>query len=507
MDGVYKIVFDTIQEGLILTDMQGVICLVNPRTEKLFGYSKMELIGQKIEMLIPNEYRDKHVLSREAYQKRPVNRQMGSGMTLYGQRKDGTKFPVEVSLNSFLDSEGKRFVSALISDIYIRKKAQDEVLRINENLEQIVAERTRELYESEQLFESISKHFPTGCIYVLDLDFKIDYANGMEFGRLKICPEEIIGEDYVQQNLENRRKLLNMLNQLIENGAVAPTIIEKKGEFYSVNASLLKDTTGHLSRILVVENNITQQKKTEEALQRNIEEQRRLNLMKSRFVSFASHEFRTPLTTISSSADLIRRYLERNELEKVEKHINRIQHSVLYMTSLLNDFLSLDKIDSGVITVNIQKLSLTKLLEECYEEISGLKKPGQSVVFENEIEEIQSDPFILMSILINLISNGLKYSGENGCVVVKTKIADNNLHIIVKDNGMGIPKNEIQNLFSRFFRASNAQEVKGTGLGLHIVSRHVELLGGKISCSSEEGKGSEFYIILPTQEKPENSYA
>ena len=497
MDGVFKIVFDTIQEGLILTNMNGVICLVNPRTEKLFGYSKLELIGQKIEILIPSEYHKKHVKSRETYQNRPVNRQMGSGMTLYGQRKDGSRFPVEVSLNSFTDNEGNRFVSALITDIHVRKKAQDEVLRINENLEQIVSDRTRELYESTQLFESISKHFPTGSIYVLNLDFFIDYADGMEFVRLKINPKSIIGEDYVQHNNQNRRKVLNLLNTLIENGAVAPITIEKQDEFYTVNASLLKDTSGRLSRILIVENNITQQKKTEDALQKNIQEQQRLNSLKSRFVSFASHEFRTPLTTMSSSADLIRKYLERGEQEKIEKHISRIQHSVIYMTSLLNDFLSLDKIDSGVIQVNWQKVSLKKLFEECLEEVSGLKKPEQQIVIKCLVEEIESDPFLLMSILINLISNGLKYSESNGIVEVSAEKSNDEINIRVKDNGIGIPNHELQNLFTRFFRASNAQEIKGTGLGLHIVSRHVGLLKGKISCTSEEHQGTEFSIHLP----------
>lgn len=499
MDGVYKIVFNTIQEGLILTDDKGTIRLVNPRTEKLFGYNADELIGQKIEVLIPKEYRDKHIASRDGYQKRPVNRQMGSGMTLFGRRKDDSKFPVEISLNSFMDDEGNRFVSALITDIHIRKKAQDEVLQINENLEQIVTERTRELYESKQLYESISKHFPTGAIYVLDLDFKIDYADGMEFVRLGQNPLEILGEDYVEISAVNRRRLLGMLNKLIEEGAVEPEFIHKADEYYKVNASLLRDTSGKLSRILIVENNITQQKKTEEALERNIEEQRRLNLLKSRFVSFASHEFRTPLTTISSSADLIRRYLEMAESEKIKKHIQRVQKSVVYMTSLLNDFLSLDKIDSGVVTLNKQLIDLSKLLEECIEETAGLKKTDQRIEIHNGLEQVESDPFLLKSILINLISNGLKYSDEHGVVTVSTLMENDELQICVKDNGMGIPQTELQNLFTRFFRASNAQEIKGTGLGLHIVSRHVEMLGGKITCQSEEGVGTQFCIYLPKE--------
>lgn len=497
MDGVYKIVFNTIQEGLILTDMTGTIRLVNPQTEKLFGYSQDELIGQKIEILIPSEFRKGHVASRDGYQKRPVNRQMGSGMTLFGRRKDGSKFPVEISLNSFQDQNGERFVSALITDIHIRKKAQDEVLRINENLEQIVAERTKELYESKQLYESISKHFPTGAIYVLNLDFKIDYADGMEFVRLKHDPLDILGQDYVEINFDNRRKLLNMLNKLIEVGAVAAEFIDKDNEYYMVNASLLKDTSGKLSRILIVENNITQQKKTEESLEKNIEEQRRLNLLKSRFVSFASHEFRTPLTTMSSSADLIRKYMELDDKEKISKHITRIQQSVVYMTSLLNDFLSLDKIDSGVVNLNVQRIDLGKLLEECLEETAGVKKIGQEIQVMNAISCIETDPFLLKSILINLISNGLKYSDKKSSVLVTTDIENNEFVICIKDRGMGIPQTELQNLFTRFFRASNAQEIKGTGLGLHIVSRHVDMLGGKIICESEEGIGTQFCVYLP----------
>jgi signal transduction histidine kinase len=416
---------------------------------------------------------------------------------LFGQRKDGSRFPVEISLNSFQDQNGERFVSALITDIHIRKKAQDEVLRINENLEQIVAERTKELYESKQLYESISKHFPTGAIYVLNLDFKIDYADGMEFVRLKHDPLDILGQDYVEINFDNRRKLLNMLNKLIEVGAVAAEFIDKDNEYYMVNASLLKDTSGKFSRILIVENNITQQKKTEESLEKNIEEQRRLNLLKSRFVSFASHEFRTPLTTMSSSADLIRKYVELDDKEKISKHITRIQQSVVYMTSLLNDFLSLDKIDSGVVNLNVQLIDLSKLLEECLEETAGVKKIGQEIQVMNAISCIETDPFLLKSILINLISNGLKYSDEKSSVLVTTAIESNEFVICIKDHGMGIPQSELQNLFTRFFRASNAQEIKGTGLGLHIVSRHVDMLGGKIICESEEGIGTQFCVYLP----------
>jgi len=142
------------------------------------------------------------------------------------------------------------------------------------------------------------------------LDFTIEYADGLEFVRLKHNPKEILGLDYVNENQQNRQKLMTMLKRLIEEGTVRPEIVKKDNEYYTVNASLLKDTSGKFSRILVVENNITHQKNIDESLEKNIEEQSRLNILKSRFVSFASHEFRTPLTTINSSADLIRKYME-----------------------------------------------------------------------------------------------------------------------------------------------------------------------------------------------------
>jgi PAS domain S-box-containing protein len=497
MDRVYKIVFNTIQEGLILTDMTGRIRLLNPRAEELFGYSGEELLGQQIEVLIPQELRSKHITKRETYEKRPVNRQMGSGMTLFGLRKNGSKFPLEISLNTFEDDEGSRFVTALITDISIRKKAQDEVLRINDNLERIVSERTKELYESNVLLASVSKYFPNGSIYILDIDFKISYADGKELEREKIDGSDLVNQDYIEYNQQNRRTLHRMLNDLINFGEVPQIEIERNGEYYSVDAILIRDSYGVLSRILIVENNITALKKTAEALKKNYEEQQKLNELKSRFVSFASHEFRTPLTTMNSSADLIGRYVDLGDCEKIKKHVQRIQGSIQYMTNLLNDYLSLDKIDSGLIQANIQKIELNKFVENCLEGVSGQKKPGQETVFYYDCEALYSDPNLLSAVMINLISNAFKYSPENSKVEVSFMKSENQCQIEVKDQGLGIPEQEQVNLFSRFFRGSNAAHIEGTGLGLHIVARHIAILKGSITCESQEGKGSTFIIKLP----------
>jgi len=169
------------------------------------------------------------------------------------------------------------------------------------------------------------------------------------------------------------------------------------------------------------------------------------------------------------------------------------------MISLLNDFLSLDKLDSGFVSLNRVEFDMNKLLDECLEEVAGLKKPDQEIRIYNDVEHLVCDPFLLKSVFINLISNGLKYSGDNGIVNVHVMLKNGELHIRISDNGIGIPASELQNLFTRFFRVSNAQEIKGTGLGLHIVARHVAMLKGEISYSSQEGKGTEFSIVLSRQ--------
>jgi signal transduction histidine kinase len=308
---------------------------------------------------------------------------------------------------------------------------------------------------------------------------------------------DILGQDYVEINFDNRRKLLNMLNKLIEVGAVAPEFIDKDNEYYMVNASLLKDTSGKLSRILIVENNITQQKKTEESLEKNIEEQRRLNLLKSRFVSFASHEFRTPLTTVASSAGLIKRYAENGDQEKIAKHADRIQNTVGHMTNLLNDFLSLEKLESGKQEMKTAEFDVCSCISEIKEDMFGVLKENQRLILSGDNVTIFSDPFFLKAILINLISNAIKYSPEGADINVNWKVKDNQICIDVIDQGIGIPEEEQKLMFTRFFRAANATNIEGTGLGLFIVTKYLDLLRGEINFNSKVNTGSTFTLKIP----------
>lgn len=227
-----------------------------------------------------------------------------------------------------------------------------------------------------------------------------------------------------------------------------------------------------------------------EALRKEIE----LNELKSRFVSMASHEFRTPLSTIMSSVALISKYTESSQDEKRQKHVNRIKSAVVNLTGILNDFLSLGKIEEGKIEINKKNIDVMALCEEVQDEVKEILKDGQELYIEKKGAGtfFHTDARILKNILFNLVSNAIKYSDDRiDCMI---ELSNDKMEIEVKDRGIGIPKSEQQHLFDRFFRASNVEMIQGTGLGLNIVKRYVNLLHGDIDFESVENLGTTFTL-------------
>ncbi|HWA35338.1 MAG TPA: HAMP domain-containing sensor histidine kinase [Cyclobacteriaceae bacterium] len=228
-----------------------------------------------------------------------------------------------------------------------------------------------------------------------------------------------------------------------------------------------------------------------------MERERALSELKSRFVSMASHEFRTPLSALLSSAALAQQYLERGEASKTIKHIEKIKASVKNLNDILNDFLSLDKLEQGGVQMSITRFDLREFAEGICEEMENFIKPGQdiSMSFDGPVD-IDQDQHILRNVLINLLSNASKYSGEEKIQLVVAATPDS-VSIRVIDKGIGIPEHQQQHIFGRFFRADNTSNIQGTGLGLNIVKRYVELMKGSIAFKSELGVGTTFHIELP----------
>jgi two-component system sensor kinase FixL len=269
----------------------------------------------------------------------------------------------------------------------------------------------------------------------------------------------------------------------------------------------LKEYAAELESL--VEERTKSLKKTVNALSEAKEEvslsllkEKELNQMKSRFVSMASHEFRTPLSSVQLSSVLIEKYAAPFENENIKKHVNKIKSAVGNLTTILNDFLSLERLEAGVVQSKLEPFDLVRLAEEITEEMQMIAKEDQNIIYQHTgIERIAIlDQNLLRNCMINLISNAIKYSGEHTFIEFNTEIQESTCLITVSDNGIGIPGLDQKNLFQPFFRANNTGNIPGTGLGLNIVLRYAKLMNGNVEFSSEVNKGATFSLSFQNQQ-------
>jgi signal transduction histidine kinase len=318
--------------------------------------------------------------------------------------------------------------------------------------------------------------------------------NGEKFPvEVGLSPFEIDGKKYVicfVIDISERREAEKKLKEYAE-------LLEKKNEeILHLNRFLeskVKERTRELDRV------IYELSQSKNELSRALEKEKSLNEIKSRFVSTASHEFRTPLSTILSSASLIQRYVRTEEQDKREKHIQKIKNAVQHLTEMLNDFLSLDKLEEGIVRYKPQLINVSDTIKQITEEVNPVLKKGQYIIYKHTSEnnECIVDTQILKNILFNLISNASKYSDENSPVTVESAVEGNSFRISVSDKGYGIPEEDQPFLFTRFFRAHNVHNIQGTGLGLNIVKKYLELMDGKIYFKSKLNEGSTFTVEIP----------
>jgi len=235
-----------------------------------------------------------------------------------------------------------------------------------------------------------------------------------------------------------------------------------------------------------------------EELSLSLEKEKELGLLKSRFVSIASHEFRTPLTSVQLSVSLIEKYAEPFSSANIIKHVGKIKHAVGNLTSILNDFLSLEKLESGKQEPTFHDFDLVKFAEDITEEMQVLAKQNQNIIYQHTGTKstIRLDQNLLKNCIVNLINNAIKYSGENTFIGFTTEINGRECIITVSDNGIGIPEADQRHLFEAFFRAHNTGTIPGTGLGLNIVARYTNLMNGKIEFKSEVNQGTLFTITF-----------
>lgn len=263
----------------------------------------------------------------------------------------------------------------------------------------------------------------------------------------------------------------------------------------------LKEYTSHLEevveeRTLSLKQFVLELQKAKEEVSQSLEKEKELGQLKSRFVSMASHEFRTPLSAVQLSASLIDKYAEPLHSLQISKHVNKIKNAVANLTTILNDFLSLEKLEAGRIEPSYTRFDLVKLAEELTEEMQIMAKQNQNILYQHTGTDsmVYLDINLLKNCIINLITNAIKYSGEDSFIEFSTEINASGCSITVKDNGIGIPESDQKHLFEAFFRAHNTGNIAGTGLGLNIVARYTALMNGRVDFQSNIHEGTSFTI-------------
>lgn len=294
--------------------------------------------------------------------------------------------------------------------------------------------------------------------------------------------------------IKNAEIKLRTLNEELEKKVVARTY-----ELESVVNKLLslnKQYENEIQSRVKIETKLIER---EVELQNSLEKEKELGELKSRFVSLASHEFRTPLSTILSSVSLLGRYTENDQQHHREKHIQKIKSSVAHLTTILNDFLSINKLEEGKVQVTKEWFDVNHLLHELVEELETILKADQTIDIEvaQNVTQIYADRKIIKNMLINLLSNAIKYSNVGSAIRCQVIKSDSETTFSVIDEGIGIPKADQKHLFTKFFRASNSTHIEGTGLGLVIVKRYVDMLDGNIDFVSTLSEGSVFSVHIP----------
>lgn len=396
----------------------------------------------------------------------------------------------------------------------LEEKVRDRTKEVMATIEKLVAsnlsleDQIQETLEAEKsalasksLSSAIAKNFPNGFIIVFNADFEMLLIEGeaiIQLGIDKMDFEDTTLDDITMFSEAQKLKLKKDILKTVA-GEHLGFEITYKNQYFSVNTIPLIDEDTVISSALFVYSNITVQKKIEQNSQNALKKEQELNELKSRFVSMASHEFRTPLSAIQTSAILISKQNEIGQEEKRKKYVTQIKKNVKQLVVILNDFLSLSKLEEGKVEANKELFDFVDFSKTIIEEVSMTKKIGKNFLFLAPKKSIllNLDPKLARPILMNLLSNAIKYSPKNTEITIKIEESEQFVSLEVQDEGIGIPEEEKDKLFERFFRAKNVQNIQGTGLGLNIVKQYVDLMDGSISFKSKTNEGTTFLVKWP----------
>lgn len=492
-DALFRGLLEAAPDAIVIVGADGLIVLVNRQTEATFGYQRAELLGQRVEMLLPDRFRTGHVDQRATYTAAPRTRPMGEGRELFGRRKDGSEFPVEISLSP-MSMNGETLAISVIRDITVRKRSEEARLQL------------ATIVESSE-----------DAIIGYTLDGVITSWNRGAERMYGFAASEAIGRNAAMLVPSDRQEeFVSILARLRQK---EPTHFEtvrvhKDGSSLDValTVSPIEDGSGTVSGGSAIARDITERRRIEQDLRHAIadaenarQEAERANQAKSDFLSRMSHELRTPLNAVLGFAQL----LEMDPLTSTQHaNIQRILKGGRHLLDLINEVLDIARIETGRLQLSPEPVRMIDAVRE----VLDLARPMADeynvrigVRAESECEHyVMADRQRLKQILLNLLANGIKYNRPGGSVSISCEThEESRLRVDVQDTGSGIAADMLDRLFSPFDRlGAERTEVEGTGLGLALTKGLVEALGGSIAVRSIEGEGSTFSVDLALVESP-----
>jgi PAS domain S-box-containing protein len=471
-------------DAIIGVNDVGVIVLMNAQAVRLFGYSRDELLGQPIELLVPESVRDLHPARREGYVGDPIPRPMGAGVELSARRKDGTEFPAEISLSA-IDTEEGIVVSAAVRDVSDRKRA-------------------------EAKFRGLLEAAPDAIVGVND-DGIIVLINA-QAERLFGYPREAMLNHHIEmlvpesvRHLHPQRRGTYIADPVPRPMGAGMELSARRADGTEFPAEISLSAIDSEEGIIVsaAVRDVSERKFIEQQLRDKNRELETMGRAKDTFLASMSHELRTPLNAIIGFTGALLMELSGPLNEEQHRQLTTVEYSGKHLLSIINDLLDLAKIESGAVELSLETVDLVEIVEGVMSTLvplavgKGLKLsshvPAQTI-------SVRSDHRALGQILINLVSNAVKFTDE-GTIEVTVALGSGRIgpRVTVIDTGPGIPPTELDQIFDAFERgAGNAvRRVEGTGLGLHISLKLAELIGARIDVETAVGRGSTFAVTLP----------